>query len=386
MAGAAGSTIDTLGRDLAAEERNAQRSETGQGRAAPPLDDKHALIRRILSRQRDFDFYQLLHLLEQFFPDVTPIGRHGPVDGERIRIRPDLNLNFPAGDIASIEWLDGKAIVPDRLLITTTFMGLYGTNSPLPTHFTERLMSYKDDPDEYDKDDRERGFLDLLHHRIYSLLYRVWVKYRYYVTFHGDGNDNISQVVRGLLGIGTACGANTLGDRLKQVHPVRLFRYVGAFSQRPRTAGGLEGIIRDWLGGESTVVIACVGRWLRIEPSDQNRMGLGKCSLGSDFLTGERIFDRSGKFRVQLGPVDYATFEQFLPDQPKAATLAELVRLYLDDPLDFDIEVILKGEQVPEMPASAVGSVGRLGYTTWLRSKPTPDKSVIFRPPIAAEN
>lgn len=379
MAAAFGTAGDSVTRGAAAGGPSGAPGK----RAAPPFDQAHALIKRILSRQRDFDFYQLLHLLETHFGDVAPIGRQGPVGDERLRLRPTLSLGFPSADIDEIEWIDGQAVLPDRLRITTTFLGLYGTNSPLPTHFTERLVLSKDDPDEYEKDERERAFLDLIHHRIYSMLYRVWVKYRYYVTFREGGDDGISQVVRGLLGIGTACGAGTLGDRLRQMHPVRLFRYAGLMSQRPRNAAGLEGMLRDWLGGIPVQVTACVGRWLRIEMSDQNRMGLGKCTLGNDLLTGERVFDRSGKFRVRLGPLDYATYESFLPDTENARKLAEMVHFYTDDPLDFDVELVLRGDQVPDNTMGGA-TPGRLGWTSWNKSQPSADKSVIFRAAVSA--
>lgn len=333
-----------------------------------PWDSDHPLARLALRSPRDFELFQLLHVLERTLSRSAPIGKQGPARLEPIRIRPMLDLTFPPADIDTIEWRDGGGSIPDRLLITTTFLGLYGANSPLPTHFTEALMAEDDD------DVRVRDFLDLFHHRVHSLLYRVWVKYRYYVTFRYDGSDAISHALRGMLGLGTAALDDAVG-----VDPVRLFRYVGLLSQQPRSAAGLEGMLRDFFAGIDISVQPCVGRWLRIERNDQNRMGLGKCTLGSDMLLGERVFDRSGKFRIRAGPVGLDEFQRLLPDGEHSRALAELTRFYCIDPIDFDVEVTLRGDEVPETPLTPSGCIGRLGWTTWMKSRPCADKPVVFR-------
>jgi type VI secretion system protein ImpH len=274
--------------------------------ADPKLSEKwtagHPLVRIVRKRASDFDVMQLLHLIERIEPGAAPIGHQGPVEHEPLRLRPRLSLGFPPGDIAEVDWYDNPLTLHGQLRITVTYLGLYGSDSPLPTHFTEQLLAEQDD------DVRVRDFVDIFHHRIHSLLYRVWKKYRYYVTFRSDGTDPISQVIRGLLGLGTA----HLDTQLS-VNPVRLFRYAGILAQRPRSAAGLRGQLQDYFEEVPCDIEQCVGRWLTIQPNDRNVMGLGKCTLGEDFLLGERIFDRSGKFRVKLGPVGFDDYTRFLP-------------------------------------------------------------------------
>jgi type VI secretion system protein ImpH len=327
--------------------------------------DNHPLVRLVLSRPREFDFFQLLHLIEQLERDAAPIGSQGPAADEPVRLRPTLNLSFPCGDLAEARWLE--EVGNGHLQVTTTFLGLYGSDSPLPAHFTEALLA------ESKEDERVRDFVDLFHHRILSLLYRVWKKYRYYVTFKTDGSDAISQVVRGFLGIGTP----HLDESL-DISPLRLFRYVGLLSQRPRSAAGLIGQLADCFEGIGFDIGQCVGRWVWIQPNDRNALGVEKCTLGQDFLLGERIFDRSGKFRVKVGPVGFDDYASFLPNGSAAADLSQIVRFYCDDPLEHDIEVTLRGEEVPETPLGEPGLLGRLSWTTWLKSQPSADKSVIF--------
>lgn len=328
--------------------------------------DRHPLVRRILHRAREFDFFQLLHLIERAAQQAAALGQQGPAADEPVRLRPALSFGFPAGDIADAEWLatqDGRG----HLRITTTFLGLYGSDSPLAAHFTESLLAGQPG------DERVRQFVDLFHHRILSLLYRVWKKYRYYVTFRSDGSDPISQVVRGLLGLGTPHLDQSLG-----IHPVRLFRYAGLLSQRPRSAAGLSGQLRDFFAGIDFDIEQCVGRWLWIQPGDRNALGVEKCTLGQDFLLGERIFDRSGKFRIRVGPVGFEDYLRFLPSGTAAADLHQLVRFYCQDPLEHDLEVTLRGAEVPETPLGSTPTLGRLSWTGWLKSRPCGDKAIVF--------
>jgi type VI secretion system protein ImpH len=328
---------------------------------------EHPLVRLTLARVREFEFFQLLHLVDAIAPNSAAIGRHGPAADEAVRLRPALSLGFPPGDLAEAEWLDRTTDERGRLLLTATFLGLYGSDSPLPAHFTEALL------DEQEEDERVRGFLDLFHHRIYSLLFRVWKKYRYHVTFTRDGRDPISQIVRGLLGIGTA----DLDKELK-LDPLQLFPYVGLLSQRPRSASNLAGQLAAFFEGVDFDIEQCVGRWVWIQPNDHNSLGVEKCTLGRNFLVGERIFDRSGKFRVKIGPVGFEDYLRFLPDGKAAEDVGELVHFFCDDPLQHDVELTLRGDEVPETPLGADERLGQLSWTGWLKSKPCEDKSVVF--------
>ncbi len=328
----------------------------------------HPLIRAILERPVDYQFFQLLHLMELTNNDQALPGESGPARRERVRLRPELGMTFPAGDIATADWHEDEQAV-GRLRVTTTFMGLYGSNSPLATHFTEALLADRDE------DRVVRDFLDLFHHRIFSLLYRVWKKYRYYVTYRPDAQDPISRVVCGLLGIGTADTAEQL-----EVAPTRYFRYTGLLSQRPRSAAGLEGMLRDYYGQVPVEVAQCIGRWLPVDESQKNVLGRDNCRLGQDTIIGDRVYDCSGKFRVRVGPMGFNQYLTFLPTGDAMHDLREIAGYYSTDPLEFDAELILKGEEVPSMQLGGDAVLGRIAWTSWVKSKPVPDQSVIFAP------
>ena len=92
----------------------------------------------LLKKGHAFSFFQVMRLLRLLVSDWERTEEKRVKEGEKIRIRPELSLTFPASDVAKIEEFtdDGPSF-----LVTATMLGLYGTSSPLPTFYTEDLMN-----------------------------------------------------------------------------------------------------------------------------------------------------------------------------------------------------------------------------------------------------
>ena len=87
-------------------------------------------------------------------------------------------------------------------------------------------------------------------------------------------------------------------------------------------------------------------------------------TLGVDSFVGEEIDDRMGKFRIQIGPLKGDLFPKFFPGNKMHDRLVALTRLYVLDPLQFDLEIILAaGEARPIRLGAPEWS--RLGWDTW---------------------
>jgi type VI secretion system protein ImpH len=86
--------------------------------------------------------------------------------------------------------------------------------------------------------------------------------------------------------------------------------------------------------------------------------------LGITSLLGTRKWDISGKFRVAVGPLPRETFETFLRNSENISAMQKLVKLFLSDPLDFDIEVKLESSEL--VPVVLGVATTRLGETSSL--------------------
>jgi len=324
-----------------------------------------AVIRSLLAEGRRFSFFQAVRLLERIQPDSVRIGRQGPADRESIRLRPSKSLCFPRSDVETVDCLPENG----RYRITSTFLGLYGSTSPLPTYFSQELL-WQDDSENCTRD-----FLDLFHHRLLSLFFRCWTKYRYFVRFTAGGTDELSGYLLSLVGLATQSIRSEC-----PVMPVMLIRYAGLITQHPHGADALRAILTTWFGGLSIEVRQFMHRWVRLPLDRRNHLGRSSSTVEIDLVLGARVQDRAGKFRVVVGPVGWERFQRFLPDGEEFEVLVALTRLFVTDPLEFDVEVRLKGEEVPRLRLGGAKPY-RVGWTTWIPAEGMEDQAVVFRVP-----
>jgi type VI secretion system protein ImpH len=338
-----------------------------------------------------FDFFQAVRLLERLDAKRCPVGRAGPPEKEVARFRAYLSLSFPPSSIYEIQPASAALSVP---VMTVAFMGLTGPSGILPQHYTELLLRLKRDGKGAEKNALGAWF-DLFNHRLISLFWRAWEKYRFYIRYErGEYRhkelDTFTQMLFSLVGLGLPPLRNRLRvarrieaaeesqERiLARIEDLSLLHYSGFFAHRPRCAVSLEAILRDYFGFASQVW-QFQGQWLYLEPVNQSRLGAadGNCRLGVDVVAGERVWDVQCKFRVRLGPLDFATFDEFLPDRsPRPSRkafflLVHLVRLYAGPELDFDVQPVLRAKDVPECRLTEKDTGGpRLGWNTWIRSQ-----------------
>jgi type VI secretion system protein ImpH len=328
-----------------------------------------------------FDFFQAVRLLERLAEEQA-VGEPGPVRPVRrdhaprrevVRFRAAASHVFPGSAVQNIYRrdtdVDGKG-EPGRPELTAGFMGMIGPQGVLPQHYTalviERLRL---------KDHALRDFLDIFHHRIISLFYRAWEKYRFPLGYEraarGGDEDLFTRCLYSLVGMGTA----GLRGRTEFDDETLLF-FAGHFAHYPRSAVALECLLNDYLE-LSAGVLQLQGQWLMLSPDDQTALpsaarpqGLN-VRLGSEVVIGERVWDVESKFRVRLGPLNYAEFRRFIPNGDRLRPLCQLVRTYCGPQFDFDVQPVLKAPEVPECRLGSDGPTpALLGWNTWVWSRP----------------
>ncbi|MCK5230610.1 MAG: type VI secretion system baseplate subunit TssG [Desulfobulbaceae bacterium] len=320
-----------------------------------------ALKDHLFSEGKNYSFIQVIRLLRLLAAKEEDAGFDEEELLRRIRVRPELSLDFPGTDIVSIEQRQKD---PDSFLITATFLGLYGVSSPLPAFYTEDLF------DEW-RDDKSttRDFLDIVNSPLYSIFYKIWSKYQLAYKVVEENDQELTRKLFCLLGIEN-------GRFRKQIkNPQGLLRYIGLFSQMPRSASGLRSLLVDRLCEPSIKVRQCIRRSVTIPADQRFLLGVSGCGLGVDSFLGIEVEDRMGKFRIELGPVDGDVLHSYLPDQERFDDMAAMVDAYLDQPLAWDLVIRIKNSDL--QPARLQGPRwSRLGLNTWLFSgRPQPGQS-----------
>ncbi len=319
--------------------------EAGKSPGAKP-----SLLLELLKEGHDFTFFQSIRLLRLFNRSASANSKPRPVEN-LIRIRPRLSLAFPPADVNRIMETDNEE--GPRFLAEANFLGLYGTSSPLPTFYTEDLM------DEASEDESaSRDFFDVVNGRLFQLLFSCMMKYNQFLQVAEDENrENIERLFC-LLGI----GEKPLRSDIEE--PYRLLRYIGLFTQFPRSALGLRTLLTDALAKAPVDIVPCLRRRAKIPEEQRMKFGGSVGTLGVDAVVGEEIEDRMGMFRIQIGPVKGELFPKFFPGSRLYEDMVALTRLYVLDPLQFDLEVILAaGEARPVCLGAPEWS--RLGWDTW---------------------
>lgn len=331
------------------------------GEAGHATPDLARLRNNLEKKASEFQFFQAVRLLRLLI-EAPP---HEEAEGDlwqRVMIRPTLSLAFPPHDIESLKW-EGWAGKP---LLDVNFFGLYGVASPLPTFYTEDLIEEKNEDGS-----AARDFLDILHGRLYPLLYEVWEKNRLSLRAYEKGEQEVENLFHAFTGF-----ALPVFRAIDPLAPSSL-RYAGILTQHARSARGLEAILSDVLGGLPVSVMQCVER--NVEIPEEQRLILGRSlALGEESLLGDYIPDRTNQVLIRIGPVDNEIFETLLPGQENLRKIAFWKEVYLLDPLMMEVEILLS-DKAPRPIALGERSRNRLGVDAWLEYATfSPQKSVLI--------
>ena len=332
-------------------------TEFGQSGTCVEHDGLRALVRDTPYR---VSFFQMVRLLERLHPERKPVGLFVAPSDEVVRFSAHTSFSFPASEIQSFTEESGK---PNRMSVN--FMGLSAVNGPMPQPYIELLLERVQA-----RDYAAGEFFDIFNHRIISLFYQGWKKYRFFIAYeHSHGTEDVvTHAVYHLLGMGTG----GLRDRMAVPDEATLF-YAGLLTPTRPTAQGLQQLLADFFDVPVTIE-QFTGTWKRLAPSDQTRLADSESEmecLGRATIVGDEVWDQGGTVTVRLGPMRLARYREFLPGNPAALQLAGWLRFYARDEFDFLIRLVLLREDVPEVKlTSEPEEMARLGFASWLKLKP----------------
>jgi len=352
--------------------------------ATPNGRESATLADQLLGEAYRFDFFQAVRLLERMFLDKAgsdssqrryPVGQDQEPAREVVRFRAMQSLSFPASSVVELRRRSRKGREGDSgsypLEMLVSFMGLTGANGVLPDHYTRLLIERI-----REKDYSLVDFLDLFNHRLTSLFFRAWEKYRFPTAYErsrldpsGGGEDFFTSCLFCLVGLGTG----GLRGRMR-VDDEAFLLYAGFFADTHRPAVSLERMLSDYFDLQARVH-EFQGRWLPLSGADRSALpSLGSpgglnSQLGVNVVLGERVWDLQSKFRLRLGPLTYGQYCRFLPSGDALEPLFQLVRAYVGPEFDFEVQPVLQAAEIPPCRLDSSGGAGpRLGWTTWLLS------------------
>ena len=324
-------------------------------------DLRFAAMREMLEKEPYcVQFFQAVRLMERLYPVRKPVGLFVSPSTEVVQFSSVPTLAFPASEIHNIEF--GKDGQP-RLFVN--FMGLCAAVGVLPHAYTEFLLERT-----RAKDRSPAEFFDLFNHRMISLFYRGWQKYRFYIAYErtGANDDVISRRLLDLIGLGVP----SLTRRMEIADEACLY-YEGLLSQRRPTAQGLKQLLEDYFD-VPVKIEQFTGTWRRLPP--ENRSVLADSGafcerLGMGTIVGDEVFDQHGAVTIRMGPMSFDRYREFLPGARASIELRSWLRLFANREFDFVIRLMLDRKEVPQMKLGSEGAEAPcLGLVSWMRNRP----------------
>ena len=264
------------------------------------LEVDESLRRRLAEEAPDFNFFQAVRLLQRLAPDRENVGTFVSPALEAVRFTANPSLSFPASQLQQIEFAESTA---PRMKVN--FMGLTGPSGVLPYCYTELIIERSQA-----RDCAAGDFLDIFNHRIISLFYRAWEKYRFTVAYERGERDRIAESLLSLLGLLT-CG---LQDR-QPVPDEALLYYAGLLGQRPRSSTVLQQLLSDYFDVQ-VAIEQFAGAWFALDPEAQTQLEDehgGFARLGAGAVVGDAIWSEQSMVRIRLWAAHDGTLSRFSP-------------------------------------------------------------------------
>lgn len=308
-----------------------------------------ALHDALRDRPEDFDFFDALRRLECAHDTLPRLSQSTRAAEDPIRLGHTATLAFPPRAIDRFEPGDGTR--PPRL--QGFVLGLFGPHAPLPLHLTEYAL----DRQQHAGDGTIGAFADMFHHRMLSLFYRAWAESQPTVHMDRPDEDRFAGYVGALIGIAAPhlLGRDALPDNYRR-------HFAGRLVHQARNAEGLRGFIEGFFGVPAKVE-EFVGEWMPLPEDAHIAMGVGMAALGQTAVIGAYVRGAQQRFRIRLGPMDGPRFDRFLPGGDSLAQLTAAIRTYVGDEKVWDVQLVLKKDDVP---LTHMGRSGRLGLSSWI--------------------
>ena len=327
-----------------------------------------SLIEQLEKSPYDFDFFQAVRLLQSRFHDLPRVGYSQTPAQDPVRFAQSPALAFPPSTLEKVQPTT-PAGVPKMFV---NFFGLMGPNGPMPIHITE----YARERELHHGDRTIASFINVFNHRLLSFFFRAWASSQKAVDLDRPQDQSYPVYVGSLFGM----GLESLQQRDAVPDWAKLY-FAGRLSCQTRNAEGLEAILQEYFEIK-TEIQTFHGRWMNLPADSLCQLGgsTETGSLGLTSIVGSQIWECQLSFRIKLGPMPLKDYERMLPGGEAFGRLQYWVLNYCGQHYFWDVQLVLRADEAPDI---ALGKSGRLGWTTWMKTKPLPHDAddLVLHPP-----
>ena len=322
------------------------------------------LIEDIQKNGTSYNVWQAVYLGEMITKRLNPDRNEFTLDQKGLNFRPYENYVYPPTDLRSVSF-DGE-----NISYVLNFLGLYGINSPLPRCYHEQVAMQQSLFGENEVP--LQNFLDIFNNRFYWLYYQSWKKYKYYYYFREGSTNKVTQRINAFIGR----GPNFVKKESKISH-LALLKFSGLLSNRVRNKSGLLIILNHIFPFVKIKIKEFIPKWVdfSVIPKLGYSSNPESIQLGINSFIGESALDYMSRICIEIGPVSFEEYLTFTPLSPNSEKLKELLDLYLNDGLEYDVKIVVKSDTITTIDWN--DDRLKLGSSLWL-GKPTSETRSVY--------
>ncbi|MEJ2055978.1 MAG: type VI secretion system baseplate subunit TssG, partial [Calditrichaceae bacterium] len=287
-------------------------------------------------------------LLIRWYPEI----RIERFEQTGIKIRPYEHYTYYPVNIRGFRYQENK------LEFILNFYGLYGPDSPLPRCYHEEVSLQRK---LHRSGSPLQDFFDIFNNRFYWLYYQAWKKYRYYLQITDDPNNKILQQIFTFIGMGP-----DFFQEKPSLNIYKLLQLSGTLSTRVRNKKGLLILLKEFWPQFKFSIKEFVASQVKID--SRPILGSNKNDkafiLGQYSIIGNKIFDYMSRICIEIGPMNFEDYSEFMPGGKYIRIIQELLHIYLNDNLEYDIKCIIHTDSI--LKVSWSDKRVRLGQSFWL--------------------
>jgi len=245
------------------------------------------------------------------------------------------SLSFPKSDIEKVEFnISGNNVIVE---ITTNFLSIFGSSSPLPMHYNEKILQ------DANENRILTDFLDMLNHRLKRLIYQIWKKQRYHIEFKQDLSDRFSKYFLSIIGLYSQSKNRTVKLDIHRLLPLS-----GILSMQQKSAETIALILRYYFYHEKIYIQEFLVSKSKIPKSQFAHLGKKNTKLGQDISLGTFVLTRMHKIRIVFEDIEWSMLTKFSSNGGIKEIIEELMLLINKEQLEYEVLVSIKKEEVKE--------------------------------------
>lgn len=308
----------------------------------------------------NMQLFALMRALENIYNTDRKIGDENRLNQTIFKFGQSAHLAFQSKQINIIKKTD------KYLKVDIKGFGLFGSNGPLPLHLTEYVYEKR----VHHKDTTLNDFVDIFHHRLISLFYKAWRNAQSIISL--DGKSDTWQFSRY---IGSSIGIADQQECQPDVSHYSKMYYSGYLLNKHMPVSHLKEILSKYFNVPVSID-ENVGQWVDASEFSTVLSSQGSLPLGQGLLIGDKIFDATQKFRINVGPLSPEVYLKFLPNKSLSKKLIHWVEQFSRYQYQWDVKLIVDRDQIDQQTLGQ--NTIALGYTSWL-GQPKKDPNVILQ-------